>query len=129
MPGAHIALASLAVMLGAESAPAQGHGAHRHPSGAKILIDGTLVEPVCQLARQLSDSALARCVEQRGANRASLVLLSSDSALYVLATDAMKDDAVAAARKLIGREVRVNGTVFRAANGYVVLLDSLWVAR
>jgi hypothetical protein len=122
-------LFSLAVVCGAQSAPAQAHSRHRHPSGAKILIGGTLVEPVCQVARQLTGSALARCAEQRGGARASLVLVSSDSALYLVATDAMSDDAVAAARKLIGQQVRVNGTVFRAGNGYVILLDSLWVER
>ena len=129
MYGARIAfLCSVAGLFGAQSAPGQAHGGHRHPSGVKILIGGTLVEPVCRFARQLSGGALTRCAEQQG-TRASLVLLSSDSALYLLATDAMNDDAVAAARKLIGQEVRVNGTVFRAANGYVILLDSLWVQR
>ena len=130
MQSARIALLlGLVVTLGSRSVPGQGHGEHRHPSGAKILLGGSLADPVCHFARQLTGSAGARCAEQRDEVRSSLVLLSSDSVLYLLATDGMSEAAVAAARKLIGREVRVNGTVFRAANGYVVMLDSVWAER
>ncbi len=43
---------------------AQGHSAHRHPAGAKIIMTGILVEPLCQLARKLSGPELQSCVKK-----------------------------------------------------------------
>jgi hypothetical protein len=58
-------------------------------------------------------------------------LLTSDGELYVLAFDtggsARKRSAVA--QQLVGKQVKVDGTVFPAGDTYLIVVDSLQVNR
>ena len=105
---------------------AQGHTAHRHPSGAKIIMTGILVEPLCQFAQKSSGSALQDCVQKLSETQFRPALLdSSDSTLYVLHSLSTRELATAQLRRLIGQSVKVDGTVFPAGNTYLIVVDSI----
>jgi hypothetical protein len=63
MPRTALVVAS-GLALATSPLSAQAHEAHRHPRGGKIILVGTLVDPVCAFAQQLTDSAQARCSGQ-----------------------------------------------------------------
>ena len=46
-------LFTILAALGSTSLAAQAHATHRHPSGAKIIMTGVLVEPLCHSLRDL----------------------------------------------------------------------------
>jgi len=120
----------LSVMLSASAigAPvaAQGHAAHRHPSGAKIIMTGVLVEPFCQFAQKLKGSGLQECVQKLSAAEFRPALLdTSDSTLYVLHSLSPADLGAARVRRFIGHSVKVDGTVFPAGTTYLIVVDSL----
>ena|SRR5438552_4917973 len=105
---------------------AQGHSAHRHPSGAKIIMTGILVEPLCQFARNLRGPELQNCVQKLSDGQFRPALLdSSDSTLYVLHGPSDKELGTAQVRRLVGQSVKVDGTVFPAGNTYLIVVDSL----
>ena len=114
-----------ALSLASRSLPAQAHGAHRHPRGAKIIMTGVLVDPYCAFAQQLADSAQVRCSRQRLDHGFQPALLTSESELYVLAfaTDASR--RTAATHGLVGTDVKVDGTVYPAGNAYLIVVDSI----
>jgi hypothetical protein len=114
-----------ALGLASRSLPAQAHAAHRHPRGAKIIMTGVLVDPLCAFAQQLADSAQARCSRQRLDHGLQPALLTSESELYVLAfaTDATR--RTAATQGLVGTDVKVDGTVYPAGNAYLIVVDSI----
>jgi hypothetical protein len=112
----------------AGSLPAQGHAAHRHPAGAKILIRGTLVEAACYFAERQRSSALTQCARERSSHDFHAALIDSDSTFYLLALRSTPD-ILASLTPLMGREVKVDGTVFPAATAYVIVLDSLRAAN
>jgi hypothetical protein len=124
-------LIAAALVLPFGSLAAQAHATHRHPSGAKIIMLGTLVDPFCAFARQLADTAQARCAHSRSQDQFHPALLTSDGELYVLAFDtggsARKRSAVA--QQLVGKQVKVDGTVFPAGDTYLIVVDSLQVNR
>jgi hypothetical protein len=112
----------------ATSGHAQAQHQHRHPRGAKIVMNGTLVDPVCAFAQQLADSAQAQCSRQhpeRGFQPALLV----DSELYVLAFDRDAISRAGAVQALVGQQVKVDGTVYPAANAYLIVVDSIRLAQ
>ena len=105
---------------------AQGHRAHRHPSGAKIIMTGILVEPLCQFAQKSSGPALQDCVQKLSETEFRPALLdSSDSTLYMLHSLSTRELATAQLRRLIGQSVKVDGTVFPAGNTYLIVVDSI----
>jgi hypothetical protein len=101
---------------------AQGHAPHRHPRGAKILITGVLVEPLCQFAQP---SAVQDCLKHLGDEQLQPALLDSDSTLYLLRSPAGSGLAPTQARRLLGHPVKVDGTVFPAGTAYLIVVDSL----
>jgi hypothetical protein len=116
------------LLVGASNLPAQAHGTHRHPAGAKIIMQGTLVEAVCHFAERQRGSALTQCAQSRSKQDFHAALLTSDSTLYLLAASAASPVAVTTLLPLVGRAVKVDGTVFPAASGYVLVLDSVRTA-
>jgi hypothetical protein len=105
---------------------AQGHTVHRHPSGAKIIMTGILVEPLCQFAQKLTGSRLQDCVQRLSDGQFRPVLLNpDDSALYVLHSPSDREIGTAQMRRLVGQSVKVDGTVFPAGNTYLIVVDSL----
>jgi hypothetical protein len=101
---------------------AQGHASHRHPRGAKILITGVLVEPLCQFAQP---SAVQDCLKHLVDGQLQPALLDTDSTLYLLRSPAGSGLPPAQARRLLGHPVKVDGTVFPAGNAYLIVVDSL----
>src|SRR5438034_7585525 len=57
-------LVALAVFV-TSPAQAQGHTMHHHPRGAKIIMIGTVVDPMCAFVQQAADTAQARCADQQ----------------------------------------------------------------
>jgi hypothetical protein len=117
----------LTVALGI-SAPlsAQGHTAHRHPPGAKIIMTGILIEPLCHFAQQPTGSSVRACMEKLSDQQLRPALLDGDdSTLYVLHAPAGRELSGAQLRRLVGQSVKVDGTVFPAGNTYLVVVDSL----
>ncbi len=105
---------------------AQGHSAHRHPSGAKIIMTGILVEPLCQFARKLSGPELQSCVQKLSDRQFRPALLdSNDSTLYLLHSPSDGELGTAQRRRLVAQSVKVDGTVFPAGNTYLIVVDSL----
>jgi hypothetical protein len=85
---------------------------------------GTLVDPLCAFAQQLTDSAEARCSRQhRG--RSLQVALLADTELYLLAFNREPDQRSAGVQGLVGKQVKVDGTVYPAGNAYLIVVDSL----
>ena len=103
---------------------AQAGHQHRHPRGAKIMMTGTLVDPVCAFAQQLRDSAQAQCSHQRS-DRGFQPALLVDGELYVLALDAVATGRAGGIQGLVGQQVKVDGTVYPAGNTYLIVVDSL----
>ena len=114
--------------VGTGSVQAQAHQAHRHPRGAKILMAGTLVDPLCAFAQQVPDSSQARCTRQH-LGRTFQPALLADSELYVLAFDHDADRRAAAIQELVGKQVKVDGTVYPAGNSYLIVVDSLRLSK
>jgi hypothetical protein len=113
-----------ALAAGTGSVQAQAHVEHHHPRGAKIIMVGSLVDPLCAFAQQVPDSAQARCSRQHTGASFQLALLSSPE-LYLLAFDHNAEQRAAAIQKLIGKQVKVDGTVYPAGNAYLIVVDSL----
>ena len=109
---------------GIGSVQAQAHPEHHHPRGAKIIMVGTLVDPLCAFAQQLPDSAEARCSRQH-LGRTFQPALLADAELYVLAFDHDADRRTASVQGLVGKQVKVDGTVYPAGNAYLIVVDSL----
>ncbi|MGH7699314.1 MAG: hypothetical protein ACREMJ_02180 [Gemmatimonadales bacterium] len=105
---------------------AQGHTAHRHPSGAKIIMTGILVEPLCHFAQKPTGSGVQACLQKLLDQQLRPALLNSDdSTLYVLHSPAGGELSGAQVRRLVGQSVKVDGTVFPAGNTYLIVVDSL----
>ena len=118
--------AFLAVTVAAATArPMQGqaHTAHHHPRGAKIIMMGTLVDPLCAFAQQVSDSAQARCSHEHPGTDVQPVLLA-DGELYLLASRAATPRS-AAPDALLGKRVKLDGTVYPAGTSYLIVVDSM----
>ena len=115
------------LVLTTGSVQAQAHREHRHPRGAKIIMNGTLVDPFCAFAQQLPDSAQARCSHQH-LDRVFQPALLADSELYVLGFEHDAARRSAAVQVLVGKQVRVDGTVFPAGNAYLIVVDSIRLA-
>jgi hypothetical protein len=106
---------------------AQAHTAHHHPRGAKIIMIGTIVHPLCAFVQQVADSAQVHCAQQqRGATLPPVLV--ADGELYVLEFSPAAAPTVAASRALLGKHVKVDGTVYPAGNSYLVVVDSIRVA-
>jgi hypothetical protein len=84
-----------------------------------------LVDPLCAFARRLADSAQARCSLQRTDDDFHPALLGIDSGLYLLTFDTAASSRNAATRRLVGKSVKVDGTVFPAGNAYLIAVDSI----
>lgn len=110
----------------AGSLQAQTRQEHRHPRGAKIIMIGTLVDPLCAFAQQMPDSAQAGCSREHPGRSFQPVLVAG-AELYLLAFDP-DDKRRTATQSLVGREVKVDGTVYPAGNTYLIVVDSvrLW---
>ena len=118
-----------AVLLApAWSLRAQAHERHHHPRGAKIIMIGTLVDPLCAFAQQLTDSAQARCARQH-ADRSFRPALLADGQLYLLGYEHDADRRESASRAFVGKEVKVDGTVFPAGDSYLIVVDSLRLSK
>ena len=119
--------AFLAVTVTAAAArPLQGqaHTAHHHPRGAKIIMMGTLVDPLCAFAQQVSDSAQARCSREHPGTDVQPVL-SADGELYLLAFARAATPRLAATDALLGKRVKLDGTVYPAGTSYLIVVDSI----
>ena len=124
----HVVLlfAAFAAIPGSASLAAQGHTTHRHPSGAKIIMTGVLVEPLCHFAQTPTNSAIQDCLKGLTDQQLRPALLdSADSTLYFLHSPAGRELGIAQVRRLVGRSVKVDGTVFPAGNTYLIVVDSL----
>jgi hypothetical protein len=118
--------AALAAASG--SVQAQAHQKHHHPRGAKIIMVGTLVDPVCAFAQQLTDSAQARCSSQDADHSFGLALLAEQNELYVLAFEPAASGRSASLHAMVGKQVKVDGTVYPAGNAYLIVVDSVRAA-
>ena len=105
-------------------AQAQGHTMHHHPRGAKIIMIGTVVDPMCAFVQQAADSAQARCADQQRDTPLPPMLIA-DGELYVLKFGETTAASVSAARPLLGTRVKVDGTVYPAGNSYLIVVDSI----
>ena len=114
---------TLTTALGGAPLVAQGHATHRHPSGAKIIMTGVLVEPLCHFGQR---SAIQDCLKHLTDQQLRPALLDTDdSTLYILRGPAGKELGTAQVRRLLGQAVKVDGTVFPAGNTYLIVVDSL----
>ena len=112
--------------LGSTSLAAQAHATHRHPSGAKIIMTGVLVEPLCHFAQRSTNSATQDCLKHLTDRQLRPALLdSNDSTLYFLHSPAGRNLATPQVRRLVGQTVKVDGTVFPAGNTYLIVVDSV----
>ena len=112
--------------LGGTSLAAQAHATHRHPPGAKIIMTGVLVEPLCHFAQRSTNSAAQDCLKHLTDRQLRPALLdSNDSTLYFLHSPAGGNLATPQVRRLLGQTVKVDGTVFPAGNTYLIVVDSL----
>ena len=113
---------------GTGSIQAQAHPEHHHPRGAKIIMVGTLVDPLCAFAQQLPDSAQVRCSRQHLGRSFQLALLT-DTELYLLAFDHHADRRSTSVQGFVGKQVKVDGTVYPAGNAYLIVVDSLRLSK
>jgi len=118
-----------AVLLAAVTAiagpvQAQAHMAHHHPRGAKILITGTIVHPVCTFAHEMPDSAQAPCSRQHPSAGLEPVLIA-EGELYLLAFDHAGASRRIPTEALMGKAVKVDGTVYPAGSSYLIVVDSI----
>src|SRR5690348_18359113 len=94
---------------------AQAHMTQHHPRGAKIIMTGTIVHPLCTFAHELPDSAQA-CAQQHP--RAGLEpVLVAEGELYLLAFDHTGAARGVPTEALMGKAVKVDGTVYPAEIG------------
>ena len=116
----------LAFAPSAHSQDHASHGspAHRHPPGVKIIIDGTLLEPVCAFAASGTPQAEATPQTRVSRPRGELppVLLGFDETLDLLHA---ADGSTPNLASLLNQRVVVRGTVYPAGSGYIILVDSL----
>src|SRR5207245_3865938 len=103
---------------------AQPHMAHHHPRGAKIVMPGTIVHPVCTFAHEMPDSAQAPCSQQHPSAGLEPVLLA-EGELYLLAFDHAGASRGLPTEALIGKAVKVDGTVYPAGSSYLIVVDSI----
>ena len=107
---------------------AQAHTGHRHPSGAKIIMIGTIVDPSCRFALNLSGPAHRQCAQACADRGVSLVLLGFDGNVYLLTTPgkpaAGENQRL---RELAEQRIQVMGTVFTAGGSYLITVDSVGV--
>jgi hypothetical protein len=116
----------LAILASAAPLVAQAHATHRHPSGAKIIMTGVLVEPLCHFAQKPTGPALQTCLKGLSDQQLQPALLNTDdSTLYLLRSPAGGPLGPAQVRRLLGQTVKVDGTVFPAGNTYLIVVDSL----
>ncbi len=107
----------------------QVHPDHRHPAGAKIIISGTIVDPVCRFAEDLSGSAHKECAFERTGENPSLVLIGRDGNLYLLdVPEKAPRGEIEVSAQLIEQRLTVMGTVFPAGSAYLILVDSVSIA-
>ncbi len=116
----------LAAVTAAIAGPvqAQAHMAHHHPRGAKIIMTGTIVHPVCTCAHEMPDSAQAPCSQQHPSAGLEPVLLA-EGELYLLAFDHAGASRGLPTEALIGKAVKVDGTVYPAGSSYLIVVDSI----
>lgn len=115
--------------LEAQDHTSHSSSAHRHPPGVRIIMDGTLLEPVCAFARRsIPDDRAAppAVVPEARANgpegKQPPVLLGFDRSLYLLhPANPSAIDLV----PLVNQRVVVRGTVFPAGSGYIIIVDSV----
>ncbi len=113
------------VLAGATgSVQAQVHQEHHHPRGAKIIMIGTVVDPLCAFAQHLPDSAQAGCSRQHPDRGFQLALMAGGE-LYILGYDHDAARRSAGVQALVGKEVKVDGTVYPAGNSYLIVVDSI----
>ena len=102
---------------------AQAHPTHHHPRGAKIIMIGTLVNATCAFVQQAADSAEARCVQQQ---RSALPpVLLGDGELYVLDFSQAPAPGESPSQALVGKRVKIDGTVYPAGSSYLIVVDSM----
>jgi len=103
---------------------AQAHMAHHHPRGAKIIMTGTIVHPVCTFAHEMPDSAQAACSQQHPSAGLAPVLMA-EGELYLLAFDHAGASRGVPTEALMGKAVKVDGTVYPAGSSYLIVVDSI----
>lgn len=108
------------------AAHAQAPMTHHHPRGAKIIMIGTLVDPVCAYALAVADSAESHCVGEHWAGHAQPVL-RADRQLYLLGLDSTRASKLGDIHSLLGKRVKVDGTVYPAGTSYLIVVDSIRV--
>ena len=107
-------------------AHAQAPMTHHHPRGAKIIMMGTLVDPVCAYALAVADSAESLCVGEHGTSHAQPVLRAG-SQLYILGLESTGASKLGDIHSLLGKRVKVDGTVYPAGASYLIMVDSIRV--
>jgi hypothetical protein len=103
---------------------AQAHTAHHHQRGAKIIMMGTIVHPMCAFAHEMPDSAQARCSRQHPSGGLPPVL-RAEGELYLLAFNHAGVSRRAPTEALFGKAVKVDGTVYPAGSSYLIVVDSI----
>ena len=116
----------VATVATAVASPLQGqaHTAHHHPRGAKIIMMGTVVDPLCAFAQQMTDSAQAPCAHQNPRTGVQPVLLA-DGEMYLLGLERIATPRSATTETLLGKRVKVDGTVYPAGSSYLIVADSI----
>jgi hypothetical protein len=87
-------------------------------------MNGTVVDPMCAFVQQAADSAQARCADEQRDTTLPPMLIA-DGELYVLKFGGTSAPSLSAARALLGKRVKVDGTVYPAGNSYLIVVDSL----
>ena len=119
-PAVFLAAVTVAV---AGPVQAQAHMAQHHPRGAKINVTGTIVHPLCRFAHELPDSAQA-CAQQHPSAGLEPVLIA-EGELYLLAFDHEGASRGVPTAALMGKAVKVDGTVYPAGSSYLIVVDSI----
>lgn len=99
---------------------------HHHAAGMKIIMKGQVVEPVGHFAPDstVKGAPTVDDTSSPGDNRRlSPVMLGFDENLYLLYPDNRKAKQKIASS--VGKSAVVNGTVFPAGSGYIIVVDSL----
>ena len=120
-PAVLLALVTAAVPA---SIPAQAHTAHHHPRGAKVIMTGTIVHPLCAFAHEMPDSVQARCSQQHPSGGLEPVLMA-EGELYLLAFDHAGASRGVPTEALVGQAVKVDGTIYPAGSSYLIVVDSM----
>ena len=123
----HASFLSLVLAAVPTLVAAQGHPTHHHPRGAKIVMIGTLVNPTCAFVQQAADSAQARCVQQQRSTFPPVLM--GDGELYVLDFNRASAAGESPSQALLGKRVKIDGTVYPAGSSYLIVVDSMRVVR